>query len=78
MKNLSNISLKEFRSFIEHHGCYLARITGGHLEYRKTGIKRTLVIQSHISPIPEFIVRKILHELGLTRKDVEQFFNQKN
>lgn len=66
---LSNISLALFRTFLKEQGCSLTDITGGHEKWSKKGLLRPIVIQTHIDPIPEFILRNNLRVLKLTKKD---------
>lgn len=70
---LGNISLSDFRRFLQHIGCKKISISGGHEKWKKEGGLRTIIIQTHLDPIPERVVRSNLKTLGLTRKDLEQF-----
>ena len=71
-RKLSNISLKDFRSFLEKAGCKYNRSKGGHEIWSRKGLTRPIVVQTHEKPIPEFIVKNALRILDLTAKD---FFN---
>lgn len=66
---LSNIPLKDFRQFLEKAGCECEGIKGGHEKWTRSGLLRPVIIQTHIDPIPEFIVRNILRNLGLSKAD---------
>lgn len=66
---LSNISIAQFREFLFEIGCTRISIEGGHEKWHKTGCLRPVIIQTHIDPIPEFIIKNNLRSLGLTRKD---------
>ena len=66
---LSNISIAQFREFLFEIGCTRISIEGGHEKWHKNGCLRPIIIQSHIDPIPEFIIKNNLRSLGLTRKD---------
>jgi predicted RNA binding protein YcfA (HicA-like mRNA interferase family) len=68
-QKLSNISVAAMRDFLIKCGCTKDRTEGGHEVYVKEGLTRPIVLQSHITPVPEFIVKNILRNLGLTRKD---------
>ena len=69
MRNLSNVTIKEFIKILEQLGYKHLRDKGGHIVYSKEGQKRPIIIQSHISPIPEFIIKNNLREMGINRKD---------
>ena len=65
----SNISIAQFREFLFEIGCTRISIEGGHEKWHKNGCLRPIIIQTHIDPIPEFIIKNNLRSLGLTRKD---------
>ena len=69
MKKLSNISVKEFREVLSRLGLHLLRTTGGHEIWTKTCLKRAIVFQTHVEPIPEFIVRNAIRDLGMSREE---------
>lgn len=67
-QKLSNISLKTFRIFLIKIGCVKVNIQkgrGGHEKWIKEGLTRPIVLQTHIDPIPEFIVKNTLQNLGI-------------
>lgn len=66
---LSNITLSDFRDFLRKAGCSDESIKGGHEKWTKPGLLRPIILQTHIDPVPEFIVLNTLRNLGLTRKD---------
>lgn len=66
---LSNVPLDEFRHFLSDMGCEQVSTEGGHEKWKKEGCMRSVIFQTHIDPIPEFIIRTNLRTLGLTRKD---------
>lgn len=66
---LSNISIAVFRRFLFDIGCARLSIEGGHEKWHKKGCLRSIIIQTHIDTIPEFIIKNNLRTLGLTRKD---------
>jgi len=68
-----NIPLKSFRSYLEWKGLKKIRTNGGHEIWSKTDLVRPIVIQSHIDPVPLFVVKTNLKTLGATIKDYETF-----
>ena len=68
MKKLSNISVKEFREILVRLGLQPMRTAGGHEIWMKPGLRRTIVFQTHVEPIPEFVVRNAIRDLGMTRQ----------
>lgn len=73
---MSNIPLAEFRKFLFYVGC--TRVDkgqgrGGHEKWYRPGLKRPVIIQNHIDPIPERVVRSNLNTLGVSRKDFEKW-----
>ena len=69
MKKLSNITVKEFRDLLLRLGLQPLRTAGGHEIWTKTGLRRTIVFQTHVEPIPEFVVRNAIRDLGMTRPE---------
>jgi predicted RNA binding protein YcfA (HicA-like mRNA interferase family) len=68
-KRLPNITIKELRKFLMKIGCELKRTKGGHEHWAKEGLLRPITFQSHIEPVPEFIMRNILRNLGMDAED---------
>ena len=69
MKKLSNITLKEFRIVLTSLGLHKMRTKGGHEAWVRDGLKRPVIIQTHVDPMSELVVRKALNDLGLTREE---------
>lgn len=75
MGTLSNISIAQFRNVLTALGLSCVRTKGGHEAWSKEGMLRPVIFQTHIEPIPEFIVRNNLKTLGISR---EEFLNLLN
>jgi len=70
-RKLSNIPVNEFRKFLESQGLNIIRDgkgRGGHEKWSKSGIDRPVTIQTHIDPVPEFIVKQVLRHLKIDKK----------
>ena len=75
-KKLSNISIHLFRKFLESQGLKIIKDTkgrGGHENWSKTTMERPITIQTHIDPVPEFIVKQVLRHLNM---DKTTFFDE--
>lgn len=68
---LSNISVAKFQAFLDLCQCKQIGINGGHEKWTRIDLTRPIIIQTHIEPIPEFIIKNNLRGLGYTKK---QFF----
>ena len=71
-KKLSNIKLKDFRKFLKNEGLNIIRSTkgrGGHEKWSRLDLDRPITIQTHIDPIPEFIIKQVLRHLEMTRDE---------
>ena len=68
-QKLSNISLATLRVFLSACGCEHVSTEGGHEKWRKVGLTRPIIIQTHIDPVPEFIVNNILRNLQMSKAD---------
>ncbi len=75
-QKLSNIPLKDFRKFLENQGLNLIKGSkgrGGHEKWSRFDLERPITIQTHVDPVPEFIVQQVLRYLEMDRK---AFFEQ--
>ena len=79
-RKLSNIPLKEFRKFLENQGLKVIKDTrgrGGHEKWSKAGMDRPITLQTHIDPVPEFIVKQVLLYLKMNKSTFfKEFFNK--
>lgn len=76
-KKLSNIPLKDFRRFLRSQGLNIIKSSkgrGGHGKWSRADLDRPITIQTHIDPVPEFIVKQIIRHLAMTREEfIEKF-----
>ena len=75
-QHLRNITLNKFRIFLQQQGCHLTRTNRGHEHWTRNDLLRPITIQTHINPIPEFIVKNILGQLGLNKKQFFELYNK--
>ena len=68
MKTLRNISLSQYESFLELALCKYIKTEGGHAKYFRSDLYRPIIVQTHVSPVPEFIIKNALRSLGLKKK----------
>lgn len=66
MVRFKNIPLKTIRDYLISKGLKHIRTTGGHEIWGGKCLQRPIVIQTHIDPVPEFIVKQILRALNET------------
>jgi hypothetical protein len=74
---LGNISIKEFREFLKYHDLNFLRIKSGHEIWSKKTLTRPVTFQTHIDPIPTFIISNNLRTMGLTSTDLRSFLSQR-
>jgi hypothetical protein len=72
MQKLSNVPLRDYRDFLKKTGCKYQRTEGGHELWGRNDLKRSIQFQTHVDPVPEFVIKNGLRTLGLTKQD---FFN---
>lgn len=72
---IKNVSLKTFRGFLLHHGLNQIRTSGGHETWRGKKLTRPVVLQSHIDPVPLFIIKNNLRTMGLSLKDLRKYLD---
>lgn len=73
---LRNIPLRRYRKFLEEQGCKCIRTKGGHEHWTRADLNRPITLQSHIDPVPEFIVRQHLRYLALDREEFEKLIGR--
>jgi hypothetical protein len=69
MRKIANISLADYRQFLIAVGCELQRTKGGHEHWLRDDLARPLTLQTHIDPVPAFIVKQHLRYLQISTKD---------
>ncbi len=69
MGTISNISLAKYRKFLLAVGCTCAGISGGHEKWHKDGLTRPIIVQTHIDPVPAFILKNALRSLGISTQE---------
>jgi len=72
---IKNIPLRIFRDYLKHKGLHLVKTEGGHEKWWKEGLLRPVILQTHVDPIREFIIRNNLAAIGCTRKEFEQWLD---
>lgn len=77
-QKMSNIPLSDFRRFLSDMGCTLSekgtKGRGGHEKWVKKGLLRPITLQTHVDPVPEFIIRNALSSLGITKKQFFEYY----
>lgn len=76
MGGLQNIKLSDFRRFLESKGLKCIRTNGGHEVWGGHGILRPIVLQTHINPVPAFIVKNNLRTLNSSSAELLLFLDK--
>ena len=76
MGKLKNISLKNFRRYLHHCGLKHIRTKGGHEVWSAQNLTRPVVMQTHVDPIPEFIIKNNLRTIGKSEEHLLQFLEK--
>jgi len=71
--SIKNISLRLFLQFLTSKGLKVIRTNGGHEIWGGKQLLRPIVIQTHIDPIPEFVIKNNLRNMGVTVEDFLKF-----
>lgn len=74
--HLKNVSVRDCRKFLTKVGCHQNRSNGGHEHRTRYDLLRPITIQSHIDPVPEFIMKQILKALEVDRDEFWEILNQ--
>lgn len=73
---LKNIPLRLFRDYLSYKGLKIIRTSGGHEVWSRKDLLRPIIIQSHIDPVPEFIIKSNLRTLEVTADDFYKFVKE--
>lgn len=73
MGRLSNIPLRIFREFLKHKGLKCVKTQGGHEKWVRSDLGRPVMLQTHIDPVPEFIIRNNLKTIGVSIKEFLEY-----
>ncbi len=76
-QHLRNISLKDCRKFLLNAGLKNYRTTGGHEHWSRNDLLRPITIQTHISPVPERIIKQIIKALDIDKEKFFEILNKK-
>jgi predicted RNA binding protein YcfA (HicA-like mRNA interferase family) len=68
-RKLTNVKISDFREFLKKAGCRAIRTDGGHEVWARKDLLRPIIVQTHVEPVPEFIIQNALRNLNLTKKD---------
>jgi predicted RNA binding protein YcfA (HicA-like mRNA interferase family) len=67
---ITNVPLSDFRKFLFKMGAKHKRTRGGHEIYFHKDLPRSIPIQSHVDPVPSFIVDEVLKYFNISKKDM--------
>ncbi len=68
--SLKNVSLATYRKFLRKAGCNNIRTRGGHEIWSRKDLLRPIVVQTHVDPVPEFVIKNAIKVLGI---DIDGF-----
>jgi len=72
----SNLPLSTIRKVLSHVGCKKFDIKGGHEKWTRSDLLRHIIIQTHIDPVPTFIVLQIMRTLSITRDEMKKILKE--
>lgn len=75
-RKLSNITISQFECFLDLCGLKQIRTKGGHNVWSRSDLNRPVVVQSHVEPIPERIIKNNLRTIGYNRKEFFEILDQ--
>jgi len=75
VRSLKNDSLRDYQSFLKLAKCKQIGSKRGHLHYTRADLKRPITVQSHVSPVPEFIIRNNNRTIGYSKEEFCQILD---
>ena len=76
MGKLKNIPLRTFRGYLIYCGLSHIRTKGGHEIWSAKRLLRPVVLQTHIDPVPEFVVKNNLRTIGKSEDHLLEFLKK--
>lgn len=76
MGKLKNISLRTFRAYLVYCGLKHIRTKGGHEIWSAKELTRPVVLQTHVDPIPEFIIKNNLRTMGRAEQHLLEYLDR--
>jgi hypothetical protein len=76
MNKLKNIPLRVFRNYLQFCGLNHIRTKGGHEVWSAKGLSRPVILQTHVDPVPEFIIKNNLRTIGKTVEHLLNFLSR--
>ncbi len=76
MGKLKNIPLKNFRAYLQYCGLKLIRTKGGHEIWSAKNLTRPVILQTHVDPIPEFIIKNNLRTMNKSEEHLLKFLGR--
>ncbi len=73
-QKLSNVPLADFRIFLEKAGCKKVSVEGEHEKWTRKDLERPIILQTHVSPVPEFIIKNALRALHLRKRNFFEIY----
>lgn len=68
-RRMSNIPLRDFRLFLFNNGLSRTGYNGGHEKWEREGLLRPIMLQTHVDPVPQFVIKNALNALGISKSD---------
>ena len=75
--SIKNVSIQEFKSFLIDKGLKHIRTKAGHEVWSGKELTRPVIIQTHIDPIPLFVIKNNLRTMDSTLKELRDYLNTK-
>lgn len=75
-QKIANLPLRKLRKLLEHQNCKHTRTSGGHETWTRKDLLRPIVIQTHIDPVPEFIVKQVMRSLDIDRDKLAEILSE--
>lgn len=72
MGKYSNITIKRYKRILKHFGLSKVRSHKGHEMWWKEGLLKNVVFQTHIDPIPEFVIYSNIDTMRVSKQEFDE------
>jgi hypothetical protein len=77
-QSIKNVSIREFKGFLSYKGLKYIRTSDGHEVWSGEELTRPVIFQTHIDPIPIFVIKSNLRTMECTLNDLRKYLASKD
>ena len=76
MSGLKPVRWQLFEKVLLELGCEFKRQNGSHRVYSRPEIVRPIIVPVHNKPLPEYVIKNMLRNVGITTKEYKELLKK--